>query len=66
MAALLLSELCSAGCSGLLYNCFPIQVTLSGDRILPLAAFRGTTRPVIVAGSKGQVSRALAAAEPYK
>lgn len=34
--------------------------------MLPLAALRGTTRPVILAGSKGQVTRALTAAEPYQ
>lgn len=32
---------------------------------MPLSLFRGSTRPVIVAGSKGQVARALTAAEPY-
>ena len=42
------------------------QVSLGGDRVLPLAAFRGTTRPVILAGSRGQLSRALAGAEPYR
>lgn len=44
-----------------------LQVSLQGgSRVVPLAAFRGNTRPVIVAGSKGQVSRALSSAEPFK
>lgn len=44
-----------------------LQVSLGGgERVIPLAAFRGTTRPVILAGSRGQLSRALAGAEPYR
>lgn len=43
-----------------------LQVTLSPGRTVPLAAFRGTTRPVILTGSKGQISKALASAEPFK
>jgi hypothetical protein len=42
------------------------QISLGSDRVIPLAAFRGTTRPVIIAGSRGQISRALAAAEPCR
>jgi hypothetical protein len=43
------------------------QVSLGGgDRVIPLAAFRGTTRPVIVAGTRTQLSRALAGAEPFR
>lgn len=42
------------------------QVSLSADRVIPLAAFRGTTRPVILAGSRGQLNRALAGAEPFR
>lgn len=38
----------------------------SGERVIPLAAFRGTTRPVIIAGSRTQISRALAGAEPFR
>ena len=38
---------------------------LVGGRALPLAAFRGTARPVVLAGSRGQLQRALAASEPY-
>jgi hypothetical protein len=33
---------------------------------MPLAAFRGTTRPVIIAGSRGKLSQALAGAEPFQ
>lgn len=43
-----------------------LQVTLSPGRTVPLAAFRGTTRPVIITGSKGQITKALASAEPFK
>ncbi len=39
------------------------QISLAG-RVVPLASFRGTARPVIVTGSKSQVARALAASEP--
>lgn len=43
------------------------QVSLgSGERVIPLAAFRGSTRPVIIAGSRSQISRALAGAEPFR
>lgn len=44
----------------------PNQVSLSSDRVIPLAAFRGTTRPIILAGSRGQLNRALAGAEPFR
>lgn len=43
-----------------------LQVSLGSDRVIPLAAFRGTTRPVIIAGSRSQISRTLAGAEPYQ
>lgn len=43
-----------------------LQVSLGGERVLPLAAFRGTTRPVIIAGTRTQLSRALAGAEPFQ
>ncbi|PRW20574.1 LOW PSII ACCUMULATION chloroplastic [Chlorella sorokiniana] len=43
-----------------------LLVSLSSDRVIPLAAFRGTTRPVILAGSRGQLNRALAGAEPFR
>jgi hypothetical protein len=38
----------------------------SGARVLPLASFRGTTRPVLLAGSKAYLQKAQAAAEPYR
>jgi hypothetical protein len=38
----------------------------SGDRVLPLASFRGTTRPVLLAGSRAYIQKAQAAAEPYR
>ena len=37
-----------------------------GDRVLPVAAFRGTTRPVLIVGTKGHIQRAIRAAEPFK
>jgi hypothetical protein len=44
-----------------------VQVEVgSGDRVLPLASFRGTTRPVLLAGSKAYLQKAQAAAEPYR
>lgn len=43
-----------------------LQLSLGPGRVLPIAAFRGTARLVILAGSKGQVARAVAAAEPFK
>ena len=42
-----------------------LQVSI-GDRVLPIAAFRGSTRPVLIVGSKGHISRAMRAAEPFK
>lgn len=42
-----------------------LQVAVSGRRAVPLAAFRGTARPVVVTGSRGQLARALQASEPY-
>ena len=43
-----------------------LQVTLSPGRTVPLAAFRGSVRPVIITGSKGQINKALASAGPFK
>ncbi|PSC70246.1 LOW PSII ACCUMULATION chloroplastic [Micractinium conductrix] len=44
-----------------------LQLSLGGgSRVIPLAAFRGTTRPVIIAGSRSQLSRALAGSEPFQ
>ncbi|KAK9867288.1 hypothetical protein WJX84_000351 [Apatococcus fuscideae] len=42
-----------------------LQVNV-GDRVLPVAAFRGTTRPVLIVGTKGHIQRAIRAAEPFK
>ena len=39
---------------------------MGADRVLPLSAFRGFARPVIIAGSKGQIGRAMFAAERFK
>ena len=35
------------------------------DRLVTLGALRGSTRPVIVTGSKGQVAKTLKAVEPF-
>jgi tetratricopeptide (TPR) repeat protein len=43
-----------------------LQIKVGPGRVLPLAAFRGTTRPVIVTGTRGQVNKALREAEPLK
>lgn len=43
-----------------------LQVKLGPGRTVPLAAFRGTTRPIILTGSKGQINKALASAEPFR
>ncbi len=43
------------------------QVSVSGGhRVLPLASFRGSTRPVLLAGSRAWLQKALASAEPYR
>lgn len=42
-----------------------LQVQLASGRVVPLAAFRGAARPVVVAGSRGQLQKALMASEPY-
>lgn len=41
------------------------QVKIGKDRLVTLGALRGSTRPVIVTGSKGQVTRAVKSAEPF-
>lgn len=51
---------CSCKCSAAL------QIEVSPNRVLSLAALRGTTRPVLIAGSKNQLQKALRAAEPFK
>lgn len=43
-----------------------VQVAVGRDRQLPLASFRETTRPVLLAGSRTWLKKALAAAEPYR
>ena len=45
--------------------CISLQVRIGKDRLVTLGALRGSTRPVIIAGSKGQVSKTLKAAEPF-
>ena len=42
-----------------------MQVKIGKDRLVTLGALRGSTRPVIITGSKGQVTRILKAAEPF-
>lgn len=43
-----------------------LRVALGPARAVPLAAFRGAARPVVVAGTRKQVARALAEAAPYQ
>jgi tetratricopeptide (TPR) repeat protein len=43
-----------------------LQVNLGPGRTVSLAAFRGSTRPIILTGSKGQINKALASAEPFR
>jgi len=42
-----------------------LKVRVGSDRVVPVAKFRGSTRPVLIAGSKGQISRTLQAAKPF-
>lgn len=42
-----------------------VSVSKDGDRTVPIAAFRGVYRPIIIAGSKGQVRKSLAKAAEY-
>ena len=42
------------------------QVQLGPERVVPLAAFRGAARPVVLAGSQGYINRALKAAELFR
>lgn len=42
-----------------------LKVKVGSDRVVPVAKFRGSTRPVLIAGSKGQISRTLQAAKPF-
>lgn len=43
-----------------------LQVQLEGDRVVPLASFRGAVRPVLLAGSQGFISRALKESELFR
>lgn len=42
-----------------------VSVSKDGDRTVPIAAFRGAYRPIIIAGSKGQVRKSMAKAAEY-
>ncbi len=42
-----------------------VSVSKDGERSVPLAAFRGMYRPIIIAGSKGQVKKSLAKATKF-
>ena len=46
-------------------HCLWTKIDLGGSRVLPLLKFRGQLRPVIIAGSKVFVDRAVRAADPY-
>ena len=43
-----------------------MQVATASDRVLTLAAFRGTNRPVLLVGNRGYLQKAEAAAAPYR
>lgn len=43
-----------------------LQLDLGGDRVMPLIKFRGSVRPVILAGTKAFVDKAMRDAEPYQ
>lgn len=42
-----------------------VSVSKDGERSVPLAAFRGMYRPIIIAGSKGQVRKSLSKAAKF-
>lgn len=42
-----------------------MQVSMGQDRVITIDTLRGSVRPVIVSGTKGQVSRSIKAAGPY-
>ena len=44
----------------------PAQVELDQDRVVPLATFRGSVRPVLLAGGQGYLNKALKASELYR
>lgn len=41
-----------------------LQIKIGKDKVVPIAKFRGTTRPVLIIGSKGHIQKVLKAAEP--
>ncbi|CAL5219467.1 g1302 [Coccomyxa viridis] len=43
-----------------------LLVELDNDRVVPLANFRGSVRPVLLAGSQGYLNRALKASELFR
>ena len=43
-----------------------LQVATASNRVLPLAAFRGSNRPVLLVGNRGYLQKAEAAAAPYR
>lgn len=47
-------------------GCMDLQVAVGKDRVLPIASFRGGTRPVLLAGSRAWLTKAMEAAEPYR
>ena len=42
-----------------------VCVSRDGERAVPISAFRGMYRPIIIAGSKGQVKKSMAKAATY-
>ena len=42
-----------------------LQIKIGSEKIVPVAKFRGSTRPVLIAGSKGQIQKTLQGAKPY-
>ena len=42
-----------------------VCVSRDGDRAVPISAFRGMYRPIIIAGSKGQVKKSMAKAATF-
>lgn len=42
-----------------------LQIKIGSDKIVPVAKFRGSTRPVLIAGSKSQIQDTLQGAKPH-